>query len=503
MISVTRSAGASFVLALVLSAVSGSCLHGAQGPAFPAGDAPEAVELARLVDGFLAAEPHDRPLPSGRCLIVPAVTDNHTGALAGKAFARLRTDADRVILLATRTPAAPATPAVSLPAWESMRTALGAVTVDTEALSAAAARPGVAAGQAEGPSDRAMASVLPFLQRRLSGPFRLVPLDAAPDGDPSLLAGILRPLLALERTALVVLVPGPLAAAEVQSLFEPFAGRAEPSPEALPAALRAVRLLAEELGWRLAVTGSGTPTDGRALLSAVLVDDPNRLDLLLGATAAAWEDPLTRAAFEDAARAAGRAGFVGDPLSQPEQTLLLYLARTSIAARLQGKELPAPPLYSDTLAQPSGCFVTITLNGALRGCLGTVLPSEPLAVAVQRYAVAAAFEDKRFQPLTLDELSSAVLEIGVVTPPVKVSFRDADDLLAQIEAGTHGVLITHQDGKRATFLPQVWKQFPDKALFLTALCRKGGIPADAWRDPARVTIQVYRSFDFREPAAAR
>jgi AmmeMemoRadiSam system protein A len=486
-------------MAAALFAFPGEPVRAAEALTESAGKGAADAAVSRMIDGFLAGEPLERPAAKGRCLLVPAVTDGDAGAVAGKAVAQLATDIDRVILLAARPPAAPAVPALALPAWESMRTALGVVPVDAEALAACAAYPGVTTGGSEGPADQAMAAVLPFLQRRLPRAFRLVPIDAAAGADPAVLSQAIGPLLSAERTALVVVTTAAFAAAELQSLFAPAEGTATAEANAMPAALLALRALAGDFGWKPVITGLASPADGRALLSAVLVEDLNRVDLLEQATKAAWDDPLTQAAFQDASRAASRTNFQGDLLSQPEQAILLHLARSSILAKLNNQTPPPPPLYSDTLARPSGCFVTISLAGKLRGCLGTVLPKEPLSAAVQHYALAAAFEDKRFQPLTVEELAAAAIEIGALTPPAKLAFRDGKDLLGKLRPGIDGVLITFGNGTKSTFLPQVWKQFPDRETFLKALCRKGAIPLDAWQDPAKVTVEVYQSFDFREP----
>lgn len=466
----------------------------------------DAAELTRLIDGFLAAEPGSRPLPRGRALLVPPVGDAAAGRVAGRAFARLTTDIDRVVLVAPfsadprAAPTGATAPALSviLPAWESMRTALGEVRVDSEAVQACRARSALAAGAAETGTDQALAALLPFLQRRLPRGFRIVPLAVDDTADPALLAALLKPLLCDERTAIVVLTPSPFAPADFDATFAPLTRAGGGAAPPLAAPLAALRSLAGDMGWRATVAGHGQTSTGLDCLAAILLDDPNRVDLLAEAARVTWDDPATLAAFQDAGRASGRTNFQGDQLSQPEQQLLLGLARKTIHTKLKGEAQPATPLYSDTLSRPSGCFVTLNLGGNLRGCLGTILPKEPLATAVQRYALAAAFEDKRFQPVTIAELADIEIQISTISVPTKTEYGSGQDLLGKLTPGVHGVLLTYEDGKRATFLPQVWGQFPDKAAFLTALCRKGGIPAAAWQDPAKTTIELYESFDFTD-----
>ena len=452
----------------------------------------DAAELTRLIDGFLAKEPGSRPLPRGRALLVPQVSDTGAGVVAGQAFARLTTDIDRVVLITSRLAGA-TPPGVTLPAWDSMRTALGEVKVDAEAMQTLSARPGVFHSIADATADPSMATVLPFLQRRLPRAFRLVPLAVDAAADPALLTALLKPLVAEERTAVVVLVIPPFRAADLEAVFTPVAGA--PTP---PAPLAALKALAAEMGWRATVAGHGQTSAGLECLAAVLVNDPNRIDLLAQASRVGWDDPATLAAFQDAGRASGRTNFQGDQLSQPEQQLLLALARKTILCKLKGEPRPATPLYSDTLSRPSGCFVTLNLAGKLRGCIGTILPKEPLATAVQHYALAAAFDDKRFPPVTVAELESIEIVVSALTVPTKLEFGNGQELLDKLTPAVHGVLLTYEGGKRATFLPQVWAQFPGKVAFMTALCRKGGIPAEAWQDPTKTTVELYQSFDFTD-----
>lgn len=474
-------------------------LSRAQEPAGPAAgrwQSADAAEVTRLVDGFLGSERTAPPTRLSRALLVPPVTDNDTGTVAGKAFAQCPRGVDRIILLA----GGGAGTEALLPQWDSMRTVLGAVDVDAQAIAECGSRPGIAVAATATTADQAIASVVPFLQRRLSRPFRIVPLVVGAAVDPALLVGALVPLLNVERTAVVALTPGDFSPAVLESLFSPHDGQSSGSLNALPAHLQAMRGLALEMGWKPVVAAQYATPAGATGISVLLVDDPNRVDLLMEAAKADWDDPVTQSAFADAGRAAGRTNFQGDLLSEPEREVLLWLARKTLVAKLKGEPLPAPPLYSDTLAGPAGCFVTLNQAGKLRGCVGSILPKDPLATTVQRNAVAAALEDKRFQPLTSEELPDVEIAISVLTPLRKLEYRDGQDLLDQLKPGIHGVLLTYENSKRATFLPQVWAQAPNKAAFLGALCRRAAAPVDAWQDPSKTTVEVYESFDFAEKA---
>ena len=109
-------------------------------------------------------------------------------------------------------------------------------------------------------------------------------------------------------------------------------------------------------------------------------------------------------------------------------------------------------------------------------------------------ARAAAFEDPRFPKLTREEWPRCAVEVSLLSAPKPIRFADEADLLAQIRAGEDG-LILECDGKRATFLPQVWESLPDKRRFLLELLKKAGLPADTRL--ARCKVWRYRVRKFQ------
>jgi AmmeMemoRadiSam system protein A len=165
-------------------------------------------------------------------------------------------------------------------------------------------------------------------------------------------------------------------------------------------------------------------------------------------------------------------------LSGEARRELLWLARAAIAAHLRGE--PPPRLASDraeTFGQPRGVFVTLTKDGSLRGCIGTLSPEGDLSRVVSQYAVHAAFRDPRFSPLGEKELSECRIEISVLTPPVRVGNPD------EIEIGRHG-LILEAGTRRGLLLPQVATLWGfDRTTFLAEVSRKAGLDPDAWRQP--------------------
>jgi len=177
--------------------------------------------------------------------------------------------------------------------------------------------------------------------------------------------------------------------------------------------------------------------------------------------------------------------------SQEERILLLRLAHESILSALEGRDFPlAPP--NPHLAEPRGVFTTLHLRGDLRGCVGYVLPVEPLYQAVAETARAAAFEDTRFYPVTLDEAGSLQIELSVLSPPKPIA-ADA------VEIGRHGLLIGRH-GRRGLLLPQVPTEHHwDRITFLEQTCRKAGLPTDAWQQGA--TIEGFTAEVFGDAAS--
>lgn len=173
--------------------------------------------------------------------------------------------------------------------------------------------------------------------------------------------------------------------------------------------------------------------------------------------------------------------------SQEERALLLRLAHESILSALEKLEISLDP-PSTHLAEPRGAFTSLYLHGGLRGCVGYVLPVNSVFRAVADTARAAAFEDSRFYPVTLEEARDLQIELSILSPPTPT---DPD----AVEVGRHGLLIS-MGGHRGLLLPQVPVEHHwDRATFLEQTCRKAGLPHDAWQHGARVetfTAEVWR-----------
>jgi AmmeMemoRadiSam system protein A len=187
-----------------------------------------------------------------------------------------------------------------------------------------------------------------------------------------------------------------------------------------------------------------------------------------------------------------------DPLTAEEKQMLLRLARSALRHGVRGDAAPPVDINAMTprLREMGASFVTLTIQGELRGCIGALEPMQPLAADVCEHAVAAALDDPRFMPVGPDELDHIEIEISRLTLPQELDYTDTSDLLQKLRPGVDGVIL-RDGGRRATFLPQVWEKIPDKAAFLDHLCAKMGATPDTWRH-RHLLVQIYQVEEFHE-----
>lgn len=156
---------------------------------------------------------------------------------------------------------------------------------------------------------------------------------------------------------------------------------------------------------------------------------------------------------------------------------LLVLARNAIAAQL--KQATTTTVDHPNLHKTAATFVTLTQNGQLRGCIGTLEAWRPLITDVQENACSAAFRDPRFVPLNIDELERTRVEVSLLSSPKTIHFQSEADAIAQLRPMIDGIIFT-AGRHRSTFLPQVWEQLTNPASFLAELKKKAGLPASYW-----------------------
>lgn len=179
-------------------------------------------------------------------------------------------------------------------------------------------------------------------------------------------------------------------------------------------------------------------------------------------------------------------------LSADDKQTLHSLAREAIRIRLLfDRELRIDETaFNPALQQLAASFVTLHKAAPhkteyerkkLRGCIGTTRATEPLVMDVVHHAIASAFDDPRFPPVTLDEESDLTIEISVLTTPEVLSFSTEPELLEQLVPCVDGLIIEY-GSHQATFLPTVWGNFPEKMEFLKQLKLKAELAEDFWSD---------------------
>jgi len=176
-------------------------------------------------------------------------------------------------------------------------------------------------------------------------------------------------------------------------------------------------------------------------------------------------------------------------LSAGDRLLLLRLARDTLHHGLVTAQPPQPDLAEipGALRERRAVFVTLSRGGNLRGCIGSLRASAPLAWAVVDAAHGAGFRDPRFPCLRAEELAATRIEISVLSPLEQLAVGSRDELFATLRPQHDGLLL-HDGKQRATFLPKVWQQLPDRHQFLDQLLLKAGLPKRHWS----ADLQFYR-----------
>jgi uncharacterized protein len=169
-------------------------------------------------------------------------------------------------------------------------------------------------------------------------------------------------------------------------------------------------------------------------------------------------------------------------LSKQDGKELILLARQSIDASFSRTNLKITDKIKRKFVEKQGVFVTLTIDGELRGCIGYPEPVLPLYSAVVEASQAAAFSDSRFDVLTKEEFSKVKIEISVLTVPELIKVKKAEEYLAKIKVSSDGLIIRGEYGS-GLLLPQVFVEYKCNALkALEMTCNKAGLNADSWKN---------------------
>ncbi len=170
--------------------------------------------------------------------------------------------------------------------------------------------------------------------------------------------------------------------------------------------------------------------------------------------------------------------------TQEEKRELLAVSRHAIDIAVRRAQVAVTQERDGVFQQHCGVFVTLRIEGQLRGCIGCIESLRPLSDTIRDIAVKAALEDPRFPSLTASEFERATLEISVLSPLQRIAHP------AEITIGKHG-LVLELGHCRGLLLPQVAMEYAwDVAEFLAAVSKKAGLPATAWKDPEAI-IHVF------------
>jgi AmmeMemoRadiSam system protein A len=169
-------------------------------------------------------------------------------------------------------------------------------------------------------------------------------------------------------------------------------------------------------------------------------------------------------------------------LSSAEKQELLELARETVRTFVSEKKVIDYQTRDPNLLAERGVFVTLKKKGELRGCIGFIEPVAALYETVIHSAVYAASEDPRFPPVKSEELKDLDIEVSVLSPLQRID----DPGLVQV--GKHGLVIA-RGGQRGLLLPQVAEENGwDRETFLNQACLKAGLPPDAWKKGAEISV---------------
>lgn len=430
-------------------------MHDAVRPAAVAGMfyAGNARALARDVEALLA-EVSAAGGPAPKAMLVPHAGYMYSGPVAAHAYQRLapaRETVRRVVLLGPAHRVA--LRGLALSSATGFETPLGTVAIERELADRLADLPQVGVNDEAHAPEHSLEVQLPFLQQTL-GEFTLLPLVVG-HASPEAVAEVLERVWGGPET--LILISSDL------SHYLPYPLARQMDQESVQMILRGEAALSHEQAC------GGTPLNGLLLAAARRGLGSELLDLRNSGDTAG-----------DRSRVVGYCAiaFMEPRLGARDHgPALLAMARAAIANRL-GRETAAPEA-APWCREQGATFVTLTQAGRLRGCIGTLEAHRSLCDDVTANALAAAFRDPRFPPLEAVELDRTRVEVSLLSATEPLSVRDEADAVRQLRPHIDGIIVEHA-GQRATFLPQVWAQLPDRQAFLTQLKLKARVPADFW-----------------------
>jgi AmmeMemoRadiSam system protein B/AmmeMemoRadiSam system protein A len=424
----------------------------------------DAAQLRSELGSFLAAVPQTGDALTPKALIVPHAGYVYSGPIAAYGYACLAPVAGKIRRVVLLGPAhRVAVHGLALPEATVFATPLGEVALDRLAIASLADLPQVVSSDAAHALEHSLEVQLPFLQAVL-GEFSLVPLVVGRATTEEVAA-------VLER-----LWGGPETLIVISSDLSHYLTYDEARSVDADSVERMLRL---QGGLNHEQACGATPVNGLLALAHRRGLRPELLDLRNSGDTAG-----------DRSRVVGYAAlaFYEAPLPQPKKDergeILLTAARSAIGERLGAA--PAALREQPWLKQPGASFVTLTLDGDLRGCIGSLEAHRPLLEDVQNNAIAAAFRDPRFAPLGNHEFAKVRVEVSELSASEPLEFESEAHALSLLRPHVDGLILEY-GRHRSTFLPQVWESLTKPEHFLSQLKRKAGLPADFWHEELRLS----------------
>ncbi len=422
----------------------------------------EPSELKQTVSAYLRdTEPEVSP---PKALIVPHAGYIYSGPIAARAYASLKPVRNRISRVVLLGPAHRVRlQGIALSSAASFATPLGNIEIDKPAVEKIGQLNQVAIMDAAHEKEHSLEVHLPFLQVSLAA-FTLVPLVVG-NATPGQVAEVLELLWGGDETLIVI-------SSDLSHYHDYDTARQTDSRTS--AAIQRCEL--EKIGPHQAC--GCMPMRGLLQIAKRSRMEINILDVRNSGDTAGTKDRVVgygAYSFHDRSAYPAR-----------QKQLMTAMARQSIESGLKSGQPLAVDKddFDPALQEPMATFVTLKINGRLRGCIGTLRAVSPLIESVADNARKAAFNDPRFSPLTADEYEKASLTISILSPPAAIRFESEQDLLEQLRPGVDGLII-EKGSHKATFLPAVWETLPTARAFLEQLKLKAGMaasdmPAKAW-----------------------
>jgi len=409
-----------------------------------------------------------------KVIVSPHAGYIYSGAIAASAYKPLLKRAHlitRVVMLGP--PHRQAVRRFCIPSAQAFLTPLGAVPIDGVTIENLTHHPGVVIDNGPHAQEHCLETQLPFLQHILER-FTIVPIlvgAASPDE----VEGLLTKVWGGEETLILI-------SSDLSHYLD--YGQAQTLDEASRKAIELLR--PDQLGDEQAC--------GRHALRGLL-KRAAALDLRATTLDLRNSGDTGGRANRDRVVGYGAWGFeyaAAARLSDQDRRQLGEVARLAISLGLKNGRMAAidESTFSRPLRSMRACFVTLTLDGKLRGCIGSVTPHNSLVADVANNAYKAAFQDPRFPKLTQEEVSRLELSVSILSHPRLMDVKTEADAVQALHPDIDGVILQASDAqgnvRRGLFLPQVWRQLPEPAQFLKHLKLKAGLPANEWPDSSRL-----------------